>query len=60
MYRLPELTRTSSDYRLDVYLKLGSQGGYYYYNDHGDIVEIKDSTGNKLNSYEYDIWGNLF
>ncbi|MFB5268840.1 polymorphic toxin-type HINT domain-containing protein [Paenibacillus enshidis] len=36
-----------------------SQGGYYYYNSHGDVVEIKDESGKTLNSYNYDIWGNI-
>ncbi|MGG1895570.1 RHS repeat-associated core domain-containing protein [Brevibacillus formosus] len=33
--------------------------GNYYYNSHGDVVKIKDSNGNVLNTYDYDIWGNL-
>ncbi|NBI31144.1 RHS repeat-associated core domain-containing protein [Chengkuizengella marina] len=33
---------------------------YYLQNGHGDVVELRDSTGNtKLNQYEYDLWGNL-
>ncbi|WP_088831371.1 RHS repeat-associated core domain-containing protein [Paenibacillus tyrfis] len=38
-----------------------SQGkAYYLHNGHGDVVELRDSTGNtRLNSYNYDIWGNL-
>jgi len=35
------------------------KGGYYLYNGHGDVVAIKNSTGNNLNVYEYDIWGNI-
>lgn len=32
---------------------------YYLHNGHGDVVEIRDSTGNvSLNQYSYDIWGN--
>lgn len=34
------------------------KGGYYFYNGHGDVVKIIDG-GNLLNSYDYDIWGNL-
>lgn len=33
--------------------------GTYYYNSHGDVVKIKDANGNVLNTYDYDIWGNL-
>ncbi|WP_198159900.1 RHS repeat-associated core domain-containing protein, partial [Brevibacillus parabrevis] len=36
-----------------------NQEGTYYYNSHGDVVKIKGSSGNVLNTYEYDIWGNL-
>ncbi|UHA71890.1 RHS repeat domain-containing protein [Paenibacillus sp. 481] len=35
------------------------QDGYYYYNGHGDVVAIKDMAGNDLNTYDYDIWGNV-
>ncbi|NDI37233.1 RHS repeat-associated core domain-containing protein [Chengkuizengella sediminis] len=32
---------------------------YYLQNGHGDVVELRDITGNtRLNRYEYDIWGN--
>ncbi|NBI30567.1 RHS repeat-associated core domain-containing protein [Chengkuizengella marina] len=32
---------------------------YYLRNGHGDVVELRDKTGNtRLNQYEYDIWGN--
>ncbi|MFC3789839.1 polymorphic toxin-type HINT domain-containing protein [Paenibacillus sp. GCM10012307] len=31
---------------------------YYLYNGHGDVIELRDSTGNTaLNSYTYNIWG---
>ncbi|MGG3023240.1 RHS repeat domain-containing protein, partial [Brevibacillus parabrevis] len=36
-----------------------NQEGTYYYNSHGDVVKIKGPSGNVLNTYEYDIWGNL-
>ncbi|NHN34677.1 RHS repeat domain-containing protein [Paenibacillus agricola] len=37
----------------------GSQA-YYLSNGHGDIVELRDATGNtRLNKYAYDLWGNL-
>ena len=31
---------------------------YYQFNGHGDVVGLTDSTGNELNTYSYDIWGN--
>lgn len=31
---------------------------YYLDNAHGDITELRDRTGNVLNVYTYDIWGN--
>ncbi|WP_235941793.1 polymorphic toxin-type HINT domain-containing protein [Paenibacillus puerhi] len=31
---------------------------YYIHNAHGDVVELRDRTGARLNSYSYDIWGN--
>ncbi|WP_139488293.1 RHS repeat-associated core domain-containing protein [Brevibacillus dissolubilis] len=35
------------------------KSGYYYYNTHGDVITIKDFAGTVLNSYKYDIWGNV-
>ncbi|WP_127506093.1 glycohydrolase toxin TNT-related protein [Paenibacillus humicus] len=33
---------------------------YYLQNGRGDIVDLRDNTGNSsLNQYEYDIWGGL-
>jgi hypothetical protein len=32
---------------------------YYIYNGHGDVVQILDTAGNIVNSYDYDIWGNF-
>ncbi|MFC5446707.1 glycohydrolase toxin TNT-related protein [Paenibacillus aestuarii] len=33
---------------------------YYLQNGHGDVVNLMDSTGTtKLNSYQYDIFGNI-
>ncbi|MDG0814213.1 RHS repeat-associated core domain-containing protein [Cohnella rhizosphaerae] len=33
---------------------------YYLQNGHGDVVELRDSTGNtRLNSYAYDLFGNI-
>ncbi|MBD3920026.1 RHS repeat protein [Paenibacillus sp. PR3] len=43
-------------YRKDV---ASNKAGYYTYNGHGDVVEIRDNTGAILNSYDYDIWGNI-
>jgi RHS repeat-associated protein len=32
---------------------------YYLQNGHGDVIELRDSTGNtRLNQYMYDMWGN--
>jgi len=40
--------------------KLAGGAQYYYlYNGHGDVVQITDSAGNIVNSYEYDEWGNI-
>lgn len=31
---------------------------YYLHNGHGDVIEMRDSTGNaSLNRYTYDVWG---
>lgn len=32
--------------------------GYYLQNGHGDVVELRNTAGNVLASYTYDIWGN--
>ncbi|WP_027092750.1 RHS repeat domain-containing protein [Cohnella thermotolerans] len=32
---------------------------YYLYNGHGDVVQMVDTSGNVVNSYSYDEWGNL-
>ncbi|WP_199925647.1 RHS repeat-associated core domain-containing protein [Paenibacillus bouchesdurhonensis] len=32
---------------------------YYLYNGHGDVVQIVDENGTKVNSYQYDEWGNI-
>ncbi len=32
---------------------------YYLYNGHGDVVQIVDTSGNVVNSYNYDVWGNI-
>ncbi|WP_240343802.1 RHS repeat-associated core domain-containing protein [Paenibacillus sp. SYP-B3998] len=38
----------------------GQGKAYYLQNGHGDVVNLMDSTGRtKLNSYSYDIWGNI-
>ncbi|MEW9700826.1 RHS repeat-associated core domain-containing protein [Paenibacillus sp. SI8] len=31
---------------------------YYQHNGHGDVVGITDASGNTLNTYSYDLWGN--
>ncbi|WP_168735606.1 RHS repeat-associated core domain-containing protein [Cohnella fermenti] len=32
---------------------------YYLYNGHGDVVQIVDTNGTVINSYDYDEWGNV-
>ncbi len=36
-------------------------GSYYYYvyNGHGDVIQVLDESGNIVNSYQYDEWGNI-
>ncbi|RKN71861.1 RHS repeat domain-containing protein [Paenibacillus ginsengarvi] len=36
-----------------------AKAGYYFYNGHGDVVAIKDAAGTPINTYDYDIWGNV-
>ncbi|WP_426448479.1 polymorphic toxin-type HINT domain-containing protein [Paenibacillus sp. S-38] len=37
----------------------GQMVAYYLHNGHGDVTELRDSTGTtRLNEYSYDIWGN--
>jgi RHS repeat-associated protein len=31
---------------------------YYLHNGHGDVVGLTDGSGNLINEYSYDIWGN--
>ena len=40
--------------------KADSKGNtaFYLYNGHGDVVQMVDSTGEIINQYDYDIWGN--
>ncbi len=39
--------------------KLTGSSYYYLYNGHGDVVQIVDTAGNVVNSYDYDVWGNF-
>lgn len=32
---------------------------YYLYNGHGDVIQLIDRSGNIVNSYSYDEWGNV-
>lgn len=32
--------------------------GYYLLNGHGDVISILGENGEKLSTYDYDIWGN--
>ncbi|WP_171056245.1 RHS repeat-associated core domain-containing protein [Paenibacillus sinopodophylli] len=34
------------------------QKGYYQHNGHGDVVGIRTESGDVLNKYKYDSWGN--
>lgn len=44
----------------DLIARKDAQGNSVYYlkNGHSDVVELRDGNGMKLNSYNYDIWGN--
>uniref|UniRef100_UPI001FE48C33 polymorphic toxin-type HINT domain-containing protein n=1 Tax=Paenibacillus koleovorans TaxID=121608 RepID=UPI001FE48C33 len=38
---------------------MNAENTYYLHNGHGDVVELRDATGDtRLNQYAYDIWGN--
>jgi len=37
---------------------LSNMEGYYLFNGHGDVMEMRDAAGNLINAYDYDIWGN--
>ncbi|KAF1084288.1 tRNA(Glu)-specific nuclease WapA precursor [Sporotomaculum syntrophicum] len=39
--------------------KVGGSYYYYLYNGHGDVTKVIDQTGNIVNSYTYDEWGNI-
>jgi len=39
--------------------KIGTAYYYYIYNGHGDVIALADESGNLVNSYDYDEWGNL-
>nr|WP_246427514.1 S8 family serine peptidase [Paenibacillus phyllosphaerae] len=42
-----------------IALQDNSGKSYYLQNGHGDIVELRNNTGEvQLNKYKYDIWGN--
>lgn len=36
-----------------------SSKAYYVTNGHGDVTEIRNASRGVVNSYEYDIWGNV-
>ena len=38
---------------------LADETYYYLYNGHGDVVQITDTSGNVVNQYDYDVWGNF-
>lgn len=37
---------------------INGQFYYYLYNGHGDVVQVVDESGNIVNNYKYDEWGN--
>ncbi len=39
--------------------KVGGSYYYYLYNGHGDVIALTDESGNIVNAYEYDEWGNI-
>ncbi|MNB90640.1 tRNA nuclease WapA precursor [compost metagenome] len=39
--------------------KTAGKDYYYLYNAHGDVIQIVDTSGNVVNSYSYDAWGNI-
>ncbi|MEK4186739.1 RHS repeat-associated core domain-containing protein [Paenibacillus sp. FSL L8-0494] len=39
--------------------KTASKDYYYLYNGHGDVVQMVDTSGAVVNSYAYDVWGNI-
>lgn len=46
--------------RLLVKKDVASNNNYYYlYNGHGDVIQIVDTSGNVVNTYSYDEWGNI-
>ncbi|MGO4549245.1 RHS repeat domain-containing protein [Paenibacillus sp. 2TAB23] len=46
--------------RLLVKKEVATAKDYYYlYNGHGDVIQIVDTSGNIVNSYSYDEWGNI-
>lgn len=36
----------------------GTNRRYFMYNAHGDVIQLTDSSGNVVKSYEYDAFGN--
>ncbi|WP_438498560.1 RHS repeat domain-containing protein, partial [Paenibacillus sp. IHBB 3054] len=39
--------------------KKASKDYYYLYNGHGDVVQIVNTSGEVVNNYTYDEWGNI-
>ena len=39
--------------------KITNNTYYYLYNGHGDVVQVVNTSGNTVNSYYYDVWGNF-
>ena len=32
---------------------------HYIYNGHSDVIQLLDTSGNIVNTYDYDAWGNF-
>ncbi|CAM3317572.1 type IV secretion protein Rhs [Paenibacillus taichungensis] len=45
--------------KLDAIQYADGSKAYVQVNGHGDVIELRDSNGEVLNQYVYDIWGNI-
>ena len=52
-------TYTYDDINQLVSMTRNGQTYYYQYNAHGDIVSLTNSSGQVVNTYEYDPWGEV-
>ena len=42
-----------------VAMKRDGQNYYYQFNAHGDVISLTNSSGQVVNTYAYDPWGNI-